>query len=273
MFISVIIVTHNSEPYIGKNISSLKDQSLLPDQVIIVDSNSQDPTYLKPYEDFAKILYEKKNIGFSAANNLGFKNLDPRTTHVLFLNPDAHLTYRFIEDALQHMEKHPHCGMLTGPLLGFDFKTETPTGLYDSTGIFTTWWGKWYDRAQGKKFNPHLFQKKEELPAICGALMFCRKHALDTILLRQDEVWDSTFYMYKEDIDLSLRLRKQNWKLLYFPTLYAYHGRGWNCRSLMPKKHRLSSARNEIRINWKTGSPLRLPYSFLKFAAVKLLNI
>ena len=34
------------------------------------------------------------------------------------------------------------------------------------------------------------------------------------------------FFMYKEDIDLSWRLRLRKWKCLYYPKAVCYHGRG-----------------------------------------------
>ena len=32
--------------------------------------------------------------------------------------------------------------------LGYDIKSDQPTGKYDSTGIFRTWYGRWHDRAR-----------------------------------------------------------------------------------------------------------------------------
>src|SRR5206468_2603702 len=34
-----------------------------------------------------------------------------------------------------------------------------------------------------------------------------------------------SFYMYKDDVDLSWRLRLAGWELWYVPTAFAYHGR------------------------------------------------
>lgn len=255
--ISVIIVTHNSAKFLPKCLASLKAQSV-SHEIVIVDSGSVDPSYLDGYDNVIKT----SNIGFCAANNLGFTKAS--SEFVLFLNPDAFLSPNFLADALHLMEKYPQCGALTGSLLGYDFDHDRPTGKYDSTGIFSTWYGKWYDRDQGKPVSEITYHNMESVPAICGALMFCRKKALT------HPVFDPTFYMYKEDIDLSLRLRAKGWDLLFFPKLIAYHGRGWKKRSQIPRQFRLFSARNEIKIN--KVSLLKLPYSLVKYAAVKVLN-
>ena len=79
--LSVIIVTHNSEKLIGRCIESLDQQSLTAARIIIVDSGSNETSYLDAFTN--KTGYEvhlKENIGFAAANNLGFLQL-----HFFFL--------------------------------------------------------------------------------------------------------------------------------------------------------------------------------------------
>ena len=194
--------------------------------------------------------------------------------YVLFLNPDAFLTSTFCAQALATLAepKHHSVGALSGILLGYDIATDTPTDRYDSTGIFHTWYGHWYDRDKGNNVVADRYRHAEYVPALCGALMFCRRKALNDILLRNTEIWDSTFYMYKDDIDLSLRLANKGWKLLFAPALTAYHCRGWQVdRRCMPRQYRLMSAINEIRINAK-HCKLGLPYSLSKYYAVKVLD-
>ncbi len=110
-------------------------------------------------------------------------------------------------------------------MLGFDIQKKKPTGLIDSTGIFRSHWGRWFDRSQGQPYIPSYSWQSENVPALCGALMFCRRQALEQILLSPQEVMDQRFFMYKEDIDLSLRLRHQGWTLKFNPYLVAYHCR------------------------------------------------
>lgn len=165
-------------------------------------------------------------------------------------------------------------GALTGTTLGYCIDQDAPTGTYDTTGIFCTWWGRWFDRAQGEKHNPEAYSQIELIPAICGAVFFCRRSAAKEVMLAEEEIFDNGFYMYKEDIDLSLRLRKQGWDLAFLPELKAYHCRGWNRdRKSMPQKMRLHSAFNELKIHWRKKSPIPFLYSLMKYWAVRCLNI
>jgi N-acetylglucosaminyl-diphospho-decaprenol L-rhamnosyltransferase len=266
--VAAIVVSHNSEKFIQECVGSLVRQTHPLSQIIIVDSGSKDISYLAPYQE--KVIYAKAGTGFSEANNIGWKALQNEIAFVLFLNPDAFLTPHFVENALAIFKNNPKCGALTSPLHRYDFLAKCPTGHYDSTGIFTTWYGHWYDRGQGEKINGQ-YSIMQEVPALCGALIFGRREAFDSVLLRGEEVWNETFFMYKEDIDLSLRLKKKGWKLLFVPALLAYHGRGWSSRKNMSRKLRLCSARNELRIN--ADRPWALPYSLAKYLAVKLFDI
>lgn len=266
MSVGVVIVTHNSEKYLAKAIEHLQAQTY-PVEIMIVDSGSKDPSYVNAYRQIAKVKILARNAGFCEGNNEGFKELD--TDYVLFLNPDAFLSSTFVEEAVQFMKQNPDAGAITGKILGYCLR-EGPTGLYDTTGVFHTWFGKWYDRGQGVKVESHLYLQAEEIPAICGAVMFCRSRALIQVS-KDNQVFDARFFMYKEDIDLSLRIRRKGWVLYYVPRLHAYHCRGWTDRKVMAKKLRLYSARNEIRINKR--KPHHLAYSLTKYLAVRLLNI
>ncbi|MEX2305501.1 MAG: glycosyltransferase family 2 protein [Waddliaceae bacterium] len=263
---AVLVVTHNSEIHIKKMAECVNNQTIPPKQFIIVDSGSTNPDYLDTFS--AKTRKEKGDIGFAKGNNLALELVNEEIKYVLFLNPDAFLTPSFLENAETFMEQHPECGALTGTVLGYEIEKDQPTDLYDTTGIFQKWYGKWYDRGQGEKYDPKRFNTIEKVPAICAAVMFCRKEAL-TQVMQKKQVMDESFYMYKEDIDLSLRLQAKGWALYFVPALLAYHCRGWNRkRKQMPHKFRMLSARNELKIHLKQKNVLKITYSLLKYLSV-----
>lgn len=274
---SVVIVTHNSEKFIHKCIAAVDAQTKRPDRIIISDSGSNNLDYLDRYHGRTDvhIIINKKDIGFCCGNNAAMPHVASNSEFVLFLNPDAFLTSTFCATACDLMAQpaNQKVGALSGILLGYDIHADAPTDRYDSTGIFRTWYGHWFDRGQGRPVHSGRYYRMEEVPALCGALMFCRRSALHDVLLRESEVWDSTFYMYKDDIDLSIRLRKAGWKLLFVPALSAYHCRGWLVdRRKMPREYRLMSARNEISVNMR-DCWLGIPYSVSKYYAVKTFDI
>lgn len=277
MSCSVIIITYNSQLHLQKAMECLNLQTLPPQQIILVDTGSRDKDYLESYKSMPNvtILYAEAQTGFCKGNNLGFMHVSPTSRYLFLLNPDAFLEPDFIEKASNIMDlpESRNIGAITGISMGYDIVRDKPTGKYDTTGIFQTWYGHWYDRAYGVSLDSLTFSKPEELPAICGALFFCRKEALDDVLIRSRELLDSTFYMYKDDIDLSLRLRRKGWNLLFHPSLLAYHCRGWNPdRSKMERKMRLCSAKNELTLHWREGFFPGIVYSGIKYLSVKLFD-
>jgi len=271
----VVIVTYASEKVLSLCVEALAKQTRPADKVVIVDNASPDSRYLDGIDlRSSAIIRRVVNDGFCGGNNVGF-SLTAGFDYVLFLNPDAFLTPRFIEHALAIME-HPDnssVGALTGTLLGFDINENRPSGRVDSTGIFRTWYGRWFDRSQGSDVAnlPQIQQQLESLPAICGALMFCRRSALSQTSLN-GAVFEPRFFMYKEDIELSLRLRKAGWRLLYAPRLSGYHCRGWQGRARMSARAKFLSTRNEVRVAWRYERGALL-YALAKFLVVTLVEI
>ncbi len=274
--VSVIIVTHNDVGMVHKAVATLREQTLIPKQIVLVDSGSKDPSFLNRYSDVEGIdtLFSKTNLGFAGANNFGYLCLEPDIDYVFFMNPDVFLEPDFIERGVALMNAHPDWGVVSGMLLGYDFYKNQPTSKYDSTGIFQTWYGKWYDRGQGEDVSPGKYNQQQEVKALCGAAQFCRAKALVDVQSIWKEIYDSKFFMYKEDIDLSFRLKKVGWKLVYSPELKAYHCRGWNSdRTKVSRQLRLLSAKNELRVHWRMGSWIGVMYSLIKYVAVLCFNV
>jgi GT2 family glycosyltransferase len=273
--VGVIIVTHNSERFMARNIGSLLEQTLPPAHLAIVDSGSHSRSYVYaagqqagqhiPTIDVAI----KDNLGFCACNNLGYRMLKEECECILFLNPDVFLSPDALALLAARLRSGDRIGATSGLLVGYDIDKAVPTGLIDSAGIFRTWYGRWYDRFQGRRFEDVDLGPCREVPAITGALMLCRREALQDVMLPGDNVFTPEFFMYKEDIDLSLRLRRHGWRLVLDPHIRSFHCRGWQARATMPKRFRLMSAINEIRVCLKNRDP-RVLFSSAKYLYVKL---
>ncbi len=251
--VSVIIVTHNSERYLAKCIAAIDTQTLQVQEIIVVDCGSENPFYLEKYRNRGDIqILETDNIGFSKANNLGFNHLQQFSDFVIFLNPDTFLSSTYIEKAVSILHKYHDIGVVAGKLLGFDIENNRTTDTIDSTGIFRKYYGRWYDRGQNEMDLGH-YSNIEKVPALCGALLFCRTDALTSL---GNDIFDPDFFLYKEDIEICLRLRKKGWFLLYHPDLIASHCRGWNAsRKHISYDMRKMSASNEILLYKKHPSP------------------
>jgi glycosyltransferase involved in cell wall biosynthesis len=73
--VSVIIPAYNNANYIGETISSVLNQSLKPEQVVVIDDGSTDDTerIIKSNQPHIDYIY-KENSGANAARNKGVEN-------------------------------------------------------------------------------------------------------------------------------------------------------------------------------------------------------
>lgn len=269
--VHIIIVTHNSQDILPTCLKSLEQQSAQNIGCTIVDSGSTDTAYLYDLDTrFSLKIIETENQGFAKANNIGYKQLDLRDDDlVVFMNPDTFLTKHCLENAIEVISSDKNIGVVSGKLLAFDPSIDKATGKIDSTGIFRKWYGRWYDRGQGEE-DDGQYEEKMRVPAICGAFMCCSAVCLQEI---GEQIFDESFFLYKEDIELSLRLRKNGWTLCYAPSAIAYHCRGWDSdRRKMSYTLRLMSAVNEIRIYKKHPSPY-IVWALIKYMLVRVFHV
>ena len=195
--IAVVIVTHNSECCLGRCLAGLSEQQEEV-ECILVDAGSSQTAYLDGLATRPGTqLIRTTNIGFAAANNLGYRAIPEETECVVFLNPDAFLEPGTLDRARAILAAHPRVGCLSGLLLGWDLEADRPSGRIDSTGIFRRWYGRWYDRGQGEVFSGQ-YDRTEVVPAACGAFLFCRRSALDGTALDGGAVFAPEFFLYKE---------------------------------------------------------------------------
>ncbi len=262
-----IYVSHNSDAYIKK--FSSRHRAELGEKIFLINSSSND-IEVEDYYDFG-VVNIGENIGFSAANNVGIKiGAKYEPDYFLLVNPDVFLPTSWLQNLLKVIDDLHNVGVFTVPLLGYDFEKDKPTGLIDSLGISHTWFGRWFDVSQGdsvavlnKELPPY------DVPAACGALMLIHKDVVCELLDKDGYVFNESYFMYKEDIELSIRVKKLGRKIMMIPSAPAFHCRGWS-KSRVNTSYwaRKLSARNELKMHarffWRF-----LPYSIAKYIYVR----
>src|SRR2546426_268672 len=267
--VSVVIITNNSAPFIVRCLQHLEKQSRSVHEVIIVDNKSQalDREALRAAVGSAKLpshLVELEyNVGYPGGCNVATDHLSRTCDYVLYVGPDTYLTEGYVASGIAFMEDPMNRGVgaVSGKLLGFDNEAGRPTGLIDSTGILQTWYGRWYDRGKGRRDSENDSHWSSVVPALCGTALFCRRTALAKLEAAEPfTIYDNSLFMYKEDIDLSIRLVEAGFEVRYHSAMLAYHCRGWDRRG-MSRRAKNPSARKEDVIN----TPGRLPKYFFFF--------
>jgi GT2 family glycosyltransferase len=272
--VGVVTVTYNSTPYFEKFMQGLASQTVPADRVVLVDSGSTDTSFLERANTYgvAAEVVRESNVGVCLGNNIGWRRLRD-FDYVLFLNPDAFLTPHFLEDAIEYMERERSVGMVTPSLLRYDVATGAPLSVIDTTGVVRNRLGLLKERDQGRDASClSKYKAPNEIPWLCTAVALGRKEALDAVVEPGDQLFDESFFMYKDDTDLSWRVRRAGWKIVHHPGLVGYHCRGWQDRKSASRKARLLTARNEVKMCVKNHSPF-VATGIAKYLLVKLFNL
>ncbi|WP_234193930.1 glycosyltransferase [Pseudacidovorax sp. NFM-22] len=260
----VIVVTHNSARHIDWCVSGLSGAENV--EIRIIDSGSTDVSYLAKYERGSNhSVFYATNLGFVGGNAQALFSLD-KFRYVLFLNPDARIDAEELGRLLRFADANPNFGVYTVPLIKFDIAKMRAEEKYDSLGIFCSRLGRWYDRRVMKRSDAG--KTFYHIDAACGALTLVSQEALLRCLDSQGKVgFESTFHMYKEDIEYSLRAKSFGYQPVIFLCSYAFHCRGWTNRGGVADWAKRESAKNDVFIA-KKYRKRNLPFALLKKALV-----
>jgi GT2 family glycosyltransferase len=229
MKLSVVIVNYNVEYFLDQCLSSVsKAMGNIEGEVFVVDNDSIDGSndMVKNKYPEVKLIANKKNVGFSIANNQAIKKSTGE--YVLLLNPDTVVEHDTFEKVISFMDGHPNAGALGVKMLdgSGNFLPESKRGLPTPATAFYKMFGISSLFPHSKRFaRYHLghldndkIHKVEILP---GAFMLLRKKVLD-----KTGLLDESFFMYGEDIDLSYRIIKAGYSNYYYPETRIIHYKG-----------------------------------------------
>lgn len=229
MELSVIIVSYNVCALLRQALLSLMSATTgIVHEIIVVDNNSADNSVPMVSEEFpsVKLIISQDNEGYSAACNKGIEVSSGE--YILILNPDTVVEPDAITNALCFMRIHPEAGAAGAHMTDGSgrFLQESRRGFPSPiTSLFRfTGLGKLFPRSPF--FNAYYLgnpPENETCPAdiLTGAFMLLRRKVLD-----KTGTFDTDYFMYGEDIDLSWRIRKAGYFNYYLHNVRITHFKG-----------------------------------------------
>jgi len=185
--------------------------------VVVVDNGSPsgDADRLSAeFGDRLHVIASGKNLGYGGGANLGLRWAQAQdAAYAWVLNNDTTVDPTCISRLVDAMEENSRYGVLS-PQISAPVGPEAPDGIWYAGGSVLL----------GRAEVRHSFRRLEGASAVAtgyvtGCAMFMRCAALsDTGLF-----WEP-FFLYWEDVDLSLRMRRAGWKLGVVPTAHLHHG-------------------------------------------------
>jgi GT2 family glycosyltransferase len=242
--VSVIFPTLNSAKLLPKFFTSLKRQDYPARslEVIVVDNGSSDETckYIKAKHPNVRLLSIDHNTGSALAENFGAAVA--KGEFLFITNDDALFNSSCISDLVTLITSHPNIGMVSGKL------------LYQQPPNTLAWPGFRLNPYLG--FHPHdlsNLDKIRESDWFSGPAMLIRKSVFASI-----GGFDPVYFFCGEDYDLSIRIRKAGYLIMYCPTATIHHGFTRNRLNHSQKdKHLYLHYRGKIRSVLKHASLLQ----------------
>lgn len=229
--LSVVILNWNARDYLLESLRSIVGQDWRSAiEVIVVDNDSRlDLSVQAVRAGFPQVLVvaNAENVGFAAGNNIGL--IHARGRHVLFLNPDTIMHQGALDYLVDWMDRHPRAGACGPKLLNEDGSLQPScrafpsvgAGFFRNTPLGRLWPGNPWTRAYLMQGFAH--DREQAVDWLSGSALMLRREAIEDLIRRDGYLWDASFFMYCEDVDLCFRLKEAGWRRMYVPGATITH--------------------------------------------------
>ncbi|PZC50997.1 MAG: hypothetical protein DK304_000232 [Chloroflexi bacterium] len=226
--VSIIISSYNSIEALKECLAALQNQTYLVHEVIVVDAASTDGTtdILKNQFPWVNLLACKTRVGIGDAINQGI-NIATGDYIVFDLNCDDLVTPTWLERLVEVMEKHPEIGVVCGKRYYGTPTQYSGTPRLDSCGGRMLF-GIAVPYGHKKTDGPSYESLKE---VQYTAVAMTRREVLAKV-----GPLDEDFFIYGEDVDFSLRVRKAGYKVYVEPKALFWHQRSATVGEVSPTR-------------------------------------
>lgn len=225
--VTIAIVSYNTRDALReclKSIERIRDEVKI--EVVIVDNASTDGSLAMLEWEFPhiKILSNQENIGFASAVNQAFAASD--SDFFMMLNPDTWVAKNAIVRLVEMAERDPDIAVVGAQLTSFEGDSQQsvlakPTMAKEFLNLLP----ELKAILLPYSIKSILIRGRErrrgqiiEVPAVSGGAMLIRSSGY-----RQAGGMDERFFVYHEEVDFCLRLRKMGWKIVFAPQAQILH--------------------------------------------------
>ncbi len=219
--VTISIVSFRQKELLRKCLDQIQKASLPAGwQIIVVDNCPEDESADMAAQDYkwVKLIRSEKNLGFGGGHNIAYSN--SKSPIFIVLNPDVRILPGSLEILVETLEKFPNAAIAGPQLLNPD------GSIQYSARRFYNWKTILARRLPvpgRKKINDfHLYKdldpnQMQSVDWILGASMAIRRSAFG------DNLFDTRYKLYFEDVDLCYFAKKRGWEVLYCPQSKMYH--------------------------------------------------
>jgi len=234
-FCSIIVLNYEGEKFLAQTIDSLLalDYPKNRYEIIVVDNASTDrsreiihtlahsisPSLTSQVKSGPSVysISLQKNVGFAAGNNVGIK--EAKGKYVALLNNDCTVDKDWLSELISVIEKDDQTFAVNSKIyLANTNKIQNAGIKIFSNGYAQDRGAVPKNKIQDYEEDKDQYDKEEEVDAAFSAAVLYRRSILDKIGLFNED-----FFLYYEDVEISQRAKKKEYKIMYAPHAKAYH--------------------------------------------------
>lgn len=253
--VCVAVLNYNGAAWLRQCLRSVL-QDEYPKKVVVLDNGSTDESVTLVRTEFPSVtvIELSGNLGFARAYNFIFSQNVAEFT--VLLNNDVVVEGRdWIQQSVGLMDRHPELAAVTWKMVYM-----RSFGLINSVGGAAYWWTGAVDVGDGEADEGQFDDDGHEPFAFCGGAAMVRTAAVLKV-----GGFDDAMFAYREDFDLSWRLRLCGFRIAYLGHVRIHHGYSSTAGSLSYFKV-YNSSKNWLRAmlkNYELGSLVRAVPVFL----------
>jgi len=218
--LSIVIVNYNVKFFLEQCLYAVRAASKgIEIEIFVVDNNSTDNSVAYLHPKFPEVIFIENddNPGFAKANNQAIRRC--KGEYVLLLNPDTVIGEDCLHNLCRFMDENQQAGAAGVKMLNANgaFLPESKRSFPSPWVSFCKLFGLSKLFPLSPRFAayslPYLNpDKQHQVDVLAGAFLFLRHESL-----KKAGLFDESFFMYGEDIDLSYRIVLAGFRNYYFP--------------------------------------------------------
>ena len=239
--VCVSIVNWNGKKHLKDCLDSVLEQTYENFEVQVVDNASTDESviFIRNNYPSVKLLVLDKNYGFAGGYNIAFDQIIKSGIfkYIVILNNDTVVSDCWLKGLVMTAETDCQIGSCASKIIKFQDQQKIECAgfsIYNDCN----------PSALGFNSPEESFTKKMGVFGAMGAAALYRIAMLQDIKLN-GEYFDSDFFAYNEEYDLSWRAKLKGWKCLFVPSAIVYH-KGKASFGKMPNFVRYLYERNRL---------------------------
>jgi len=225
--LAIVTVSANSACWLEACLSTvLSHAGTASLDVVVVDNESTDGTRELVESRFPAVrVISSQNRGFGYGNNRGLETTTAR--YVLFLNPDTEVIDGTFGDLVEMLDSRPHIGVagvrqiIPGRKLGRTIRRFPTVTRALGEALFSERWPVHPAWAGERELDQDPYEHESECDWTSGSFMLVRREALLSA-----GVFDERFFLYSEEPDLCLRIKRAGWQVFHLPQMTIVHHAG-----------------------------------------------